>query len=266
MPIPQNASLDFLNVNRPLNLPDPVNAGDAANMRFVLAQIEGLWPKDNVRTKSSANVNLASPGSSIGAVTLDRPGVDRVLAADQTNPAENGIYVWNGPSTAMVRSFDANSIEELKSAVTRVDEGSSSDTTWRQTTVNGTLGTTAIQWIPFGTSAPAASESTPGISAEATQAETDAQLITGKFVSPGKLGNWPGRKLEATAVIGDGTALVWVVTHGFNSYDVVPEVYKNSGARASIDCNKERTSLNAVTFTFEGVPPGINEFKAVILG
>jgi hypothetical protein len=166
----------------------------------------------------------------------------------------------------MVRSFDANSIEELKSAITVVDEGSAAGTTWRQTTVSGTLGATAIQWIPSGTTAPPASESTPGVSAEATQAETDAQLITGKFVSPAKLGNWPGRKLKATAVLGDGTALVWVVTHGFNTYDVISGVLKNSGTRAKIDCNMEATSPNAVTFTFEGVAPGINEFKATILG
>lgn len=263
---PQNASLDFLNANRPLNLPDPVNPGDAANMRFVLAQVEGLGPKDNVRVKSNTNVNLAAPGTSLNGVTFAAAGVDRVLLNDQTVPAENGLYVWNGPSTAMTRSLDASTLDELKSAVVTVDEGTSAGTTWRQTTVSGTLGTVGIAWVPFGTISPAASESTAGVVAEATQAEVDAGTVNSKFVSPGKLGNWSGRKLKATAVIGDGSGLVWVVTHGFNSYDVITGVRKNSGTRASIDCNMEATSLSAVTFTFEGVAPAANEFKVTILG
>ena len=52
-------------------------------------------------------------GSGIGTVT-------RILLKDQTAPAENGIYDWNGGAAALTRSVDADSATELSGATVTV--------------------------------------------------------------------------------------------------------------------------------------------------
>jgi hypothetical protein len=111
---------------------------------------------------------------------------DRVLVRAQSTASENGIYVWNGASTAMTRSLDASTFAELEQAVTTVEEGTSAATTWRQDQINGTIGSSSISWVAFGTAAPAASESTAGIAELATQAETDTGTDDAR--NPGRTG------------------------------------------------------------------------------
>lgn len=48
---------------------------------------------------SSANVNIASPGGSIGGVTLSAG--DYVQLYGQTNAAENGLYQWNAAASTL---------------------------------------------------------------------------------------------------------------------------------------------------------------------
>jgi hypothetical protein len=71
------------------------------------------------------------------------------LVKNQTTQADNGIYV--AASGAWARSADANTWDELVSAYTFIEEGSTyADTGW-VCTINkgGTLGTTPITWSQF---------------------------------------------------------------------------------------------------------------------
>jgi len=113
--------IDMQSVSKVTNLPAGTAAGDAVNVSQLNAAIEGLSTKDSVRVKSTGNVNIASPGASLNGVTF--ASQDRVLLGDQTLPAENGIYVWNGAATPMTRALDASTFDELESAVVSVDEG-----------------------------------------------------------------------------------------------------------------------------------------------
>ena len=62
----------------------------------------GLTPKGSVEAASDANINLASPASAlIDSHTLNNG--DRFLAQTQTNPIENGIYIFNGVGVAATR-------------------------------------------------------------------------------------------------------------------------------------------------------------------
>ena len=190
---------------------------------------------------------------------------DRVLVRAQTTGAENGIYVWNGASTAMTRSLDCSTFDELEQAVASIEEGTSAGTTYRQTTANGTLGTTAVAWTVFGTSAPSASETTAGVAEIATQAEVDAGTDDQRIVTPAKLANWSGRLKKVSANIGDGSALTYTVTHNLNTRDVIVRVFPNSGQFDDVEVDVQRTSVNAVALVFASVISS-NAYRVVVIG
>jgi hypothetical protein len=259
----QLTDLDFNNVARIINLPNPTNDQDAATMAYVKSLLEGLSWKDNVRAASTGNINLNAPGSTIGGVT---PAVgDRVLLKDQTAVAENGIYIYNGASTPMTRAPDANTADELESAVVTVDEGTHAGTSWRQTNVNFTLGTDPVNWVTFGTAAPPASESTAGIIKVASQSETDNGLVDNAAVTPLKLANWAGRIRKIAAYIGDGSATQFTVNHNLNTRDIHVAIYRNSGAYDQVNVDIEHTTTNTVTIRFASAPAA-NAFRVVVMG
>ena len=255
--------LDFTNAARILNLPAPTLDGHAANKAYVDSAVEGLAWKDSVRVSTQANVNLASPGATIDGVTMATN--DRVLVRSQTTQTENGLYIWNGAATPMTRSPDANTFPELEQAVVTVEEGTSAGATFRQTAVNGTIGSTNVLWTTFGTSAPAASETTAGIIEIATQAETDAGTADNLALTPLKLANWAGRPRKFQQNIGDGTATQYTVTHNLNTRDVQVSVYRNSGAFDEVITDVEYTTVNSVTIRFASAPAA-NAFRVVIDG
>lgn len=258
-----HSNLDFQNVVRIVNLPDPSSAQEPATRAYVDAVVEGLQWKDSCRVATTANLNLASPGASIDGVTM--ASGDRVLVRAQTAPAENGIYIWTGAAVALTRAPDASTANELEEATTTVEEGTSANSTFRQTAVNFTLGTGAVSFTPFGVVAPAATETTAGIAEIATQAETDAGSLDTVFVTPQKLAAWSGRIRRATANIGDGSATQYDVTHNFNTLDVHVAVFRNSGAGDEILCDVGHQSVNVTRLNF-AVAPTSNQFRVVIFG
>jgi polygalacturonase len=97
-----------------------------------------------VRLASTSNINISSPGSTIGGATANT--TDRVLLTAQTTGSQNGIYVFNGPSSAMTRAsdFDASS-EFMSGMLVTVSAGSNAGTVWElATTGTITLGSTTL--------------------------------------------------------------------------------------------------------------------------
>ena len=122
-----------------------------------LGDIEGLTDqanehgaKDNCRTMSQVNVNVASPGATIEAVALSAG--DRVLLTGQSAPAENGIWVWNGAATPMTRpsDFPTGTGTVFPNCRTMISEGNFAGTAWRLSTT-GTIDvdTTALTFLQF---------------------------------------------------------------------------------------------------------------------
>lgn len=143
------ANLDFAGGARAIGLLDPASPQDAATKAYVDALVEGLAWKDAVRAAATANITLTAPGAAIDGVTMTAG--DRFLAKNQTTGADNGIYVWNGSAVTATRAADASTFVELEAAVVVVEEGTANAASaWRQSVVNGTLGTTAITWLAFG--------------------------------------------------------------------------------------------------------------------
>lgn len=254
--------LDFNNVARLTNLPAPAAPNDAARLVDLNSAIEGLSWKDDVRVATQANTDLAAPGATIDGITMATS--DRVLVMSQTAAAENGIYIWNGAAVPMTRSLDASTAAELEQAVVTVSEGTSAGTSKRQTAVNFTLETDAVTWGAFGTSAPAATETTAGIAELATQAETDAGTDDATIITPLKLANWSGRKRKGVADIGDGSATSYTLTHNFNTRDVTVAVYRNSGNYDEVAV-EVRHALDSVTLVFAAAPT-TNQFRVVVIG
>lgn len=107
--------------------------------------------KQSARAASTANVTLSSPGATMDGVTLVNG--DRVLLKDQTNQPDNGIYVWSGATSALVRATDANTATLLFHGFkVFVREGTTNATSYWTftTTATITLGTTALTFSHDG--------------------------------------------------------------------------------------------------------------------
>lgn len=260
---PQLTDLDFAGAGTLLNIRDATSAQEPVTKAQLDSAVEGLAWKDSARVATQANLNLASPGASVDGVAM--AAGDRVLVRAQTAAAENGLYVWNGAAVAMARSPDASTFAELEAAVASVEEGTSAGATFRQSAVNGTLGTTAVAWGSFGTGAPAATEATAGIAEVATQAETDAGTDDSRFVSPLKLAQLAGRIRKVAQTFGDGSATAYVITHNLNTRDVQLQVWQATGTFDLVDCEVELTSVNSATVRLNAAPAA-GSLRAVAMG
>lgn len=148
-----------LKLNRITNLGAPAVNNDAATKQYVDNVAAGLNWKDSVRAAADTNVSLSSPGA-IDGVTLAQD--DRVLLMGQTDPVENGIYVYTG--SALVRADDAsgddpNGLSELRpGSATTVSEGAQFGNKTYVITTDGdvVIGTTPVTWslLNAGTVAP----------------------------------------------------------------------------------------------------------------
>ncbi len=254
--------LDFGTSSKAINLPTPTASGDAANKAYVDSAVEGLAWKDSARVSTQANLNLAAPGATIDGITMTTN--DRVLVRSQTTTTENGIYIFNGAATPATRSLDASTFDELEQAVISVDEGTSASATFRQTAVNGVIGTNSPVWSSFGTSSPSASETTAGIAEIATQVETDTGTDDVRFITPLKLATYANRAKRFAASFGDGSATSYVITHNLNTLDVEVYVRETGGSVREAMVEIQHTSVNSVTILTKTAPAS-NALRAIVI-
>lgn len=142
--------------NRIVNVSTPSGGNDAANKSYVDTQISNLNSlfdsKGSARAATTGNITISNPATNtFDTVTLVNG--DRLLVKNQTAPAENGLYVFNGSSSALTRVADMDAWTEVPAAFVAVEEGSAFvDTIWLCTSnQGGTLGSTAITWFQIPT-------------------------------------------------------------------------------------------------------------------
>lgn len=236
---------------------------DLVTLDQVSALIENIGWKDSARAATTANINLSAPGAAIDGITM--VSGDRFLAKDQTTQTQNGIYIWNGAAAAATRAPDAGTFAELEGARIIIEEGTQAGTDWRQTQVNGVLGTNNVIFAAASGSAPAATETTAGIAEIATQTETDTGTDDQRFVTPVKARNasWATRKF--TAAIGDGSAVSYVVTHNLNTQSPVVSVRLTGSPFDQVWCEVEMTSVNTITVR-TNTAPASNAYTVTVLG
>jgi hypothetical protein len=259
---PVLTNLDFNNVSKIVNLPNASATGEPVTFDQLNTALEGLSWKDSCRVATQSNTNLSSPGATIDGITM--AGGDRVLVRAQTAGAENGIYIWSGAAVAMTRSTDCSTAAELEQAVTSIEEGTSANSSYRQTAVNLTLGTTTVTWVSFGNSVPSASESTAGTIEIATQAETDTGTDDARAITPLKLATWSGRIKKYSTTVGDGSATSYTITHNLGTRDVVVNVYENAGSYRSVYVETQMSTTNTITLLFAAAPTSA-AYKIVVI-
>jgi hypothetical protein len=124
----------------------PTGATDLVNKQYVDYYAAGLSWKAPVTVASLANISTLSGLLTIDTVTL--AAGETVLVKDQTNAADNGIYVVS--AGAWTRSIGADVWEEFIGAIVFVVEGTQTGSAWFCTAQpGGTLGVTALNWSNF---------------------------------------------------------------------------------------------------------------------
>ena len=82
------------------------------------------WKIPVEAAETAGNINVANPGTNIiGGVDMDAALNKYVALTNQTNTAENGIYLYDSSSTALTRAVWANTSDKIDNAVVIVDNG-----------------------------------------------------------------------------------------------------------------------------------------------
>lgn len=111
------------------------------------AQIGLSW-KEPVRAASTVDVTIATPGNVMDGVTLATG--DRVLLKNQTNPVENGIYVFDTGLTPLVRATDMATGSDATNAALFVSEGTTqADQAYVETADPAVVGTDSLVFQQF---------------------------------------------------------------------------------------------------------------------
>ena len=154
----------------PVTVTTPTDGSHAATKAYVDSFAGGLAVHASVKaaTISELPATYDNGASGIGATltsTDELPSIidgvapsigDRVLVKDQTDTAQNGIYIVTQNENPWIftraSDFDASSVSELAPGVaTFVEQGSQTSTQWVLTTVGPiSVGSTALQFTQFG--------------------------------------------------------------------------------------------------------------------
>ena len=241
---------------------DPTNPLHAATKQYVdtvaANAATGIDPKDAVRTATTANITLSGT-QTVGAVAV--VAGDRVLVKNQTNAAENGIYVV--AAGAWSRATDSVQGRLTTGALTLVLEGTHGSQQWYlQTSGTITVGTTNQTWIQFNAATTYTNgngldlvgsifsvRAHTGISVTAAGVAIDTTVVPRKVVS---------------AVFGDGTTQLFEFTHNLNTRALVVfirDVNTNLIEYASYTAN----TVNTVQVQFATVPT-TGQYQAIIMG
>lgn len=138
-----------MSIGTRISLPDaPVNATDAANKAYVDALQNGLSWKAAVRVATTGNTTIAEADPSYDGITL--VAGDRILVKDQTDPAQNGIYVFNGDGSALTRSLDMDAPAEFDGSAVFVAQGTINEGAgFTETATVATVGTSSVVFSQF---------------------------------------------------------------------------------------------------------------------
>lgn len=146
------SSVSF-NSQKITSLADPTSAQDAATKAYVDAARMGLDFKESVRlatTAAGGNLDLNGPETIDGKATSPE---NRVLVKNQTNAAQNGIYVVK--AGAWVRAADANGTADTGEVTSGMfvfveDGDTQADSSWVLTTDGAiTVGATNLTFVQF---------------------------------------------------------------------------------------------------------------------
>jgi hypothetical protein len=128
----------------------PSNDADVATKSYVDGIVgAGVFWKEPAAAASTGNVTLSNPGVS----AFDNHSVSsgaRILIRAQSQDDENGVWIYNGSSSAMTRATDCDSAEELNGMAIFVTDGDTyADQAFVQTATVSTLDSDAVTYVRF---------------------------------------------------------------------------------------------------------------------
>lgn len=237
-----------------LNVADPSTGTSAANRNYVDNVARGLSFKMPARLAPTTNVNLASPGTSFDGKTANAG--DSLLLMNQTTGSENGLYLWQSGTTALVRRIDADNGTELApgTAVTVTEGTANGDKLFAIISDTAiTIGTTSISWGQLG----GGSQTYTG----SNGVNVSGSNITGVAATGGGLTVGPTGFAIDTAIVtrkisgnvGNGTLTAIDVAHGLGTTDVMVSLRLNSTGEYVIP-DWVTKDANTITLNFPSAP------------
>lgn len=258
-----NTVLSFGNANRITNLAAATASGQPVTYEQLNSSIQGLAWKDNVIAGSSTNIDITTPGATIGGVTMTLG--DTIVLFGQTDLTENGLWVYDTSTTNLTRALDGDTFAKLENATVTIDEGTFAGTTYRQTQVNGILGTNDVVWTSFGVVTPDATDTTKGKVELATQSEVNTGTDTTRVVTPATLANYTGYVRKFSATIGDGSTLSYTVTHSLNTEDVSVTTRSALTTKDMTIVAWRPTGVNTIAVEFDTAPAS-SSIRVTVIG
>lgn len=249
-----------LQAQRVTNLGAPTVGTDAATKAYVDNTAAGMAWKEPVRAASTGTVDTASPGASVDGVAL--AAGDRLLLKNQTNPVQNGLWIWNGPSTALTRAPEApdGALLAPGTVVTVTEGAAAADKAFMvisDTPV--TVGTDSVSWGQFG----AGQAYTAGNGIILSGGEFSAKAGAGVIVDGNGVGVDPNtvvRKYATNVPASSSPA----ISHNLGTRDVTVAVYSTS-TWEQVVCDVTHTDANTVTLGFADAP-AVGAYRVVVHG
>jgi phage-related tail fiber protein len=200
-----------------------------------------------VRVVATSNITLATPWATIDGVSL--VANDRILLSAQSTATQNGIWVWNGASSALTRPTDypaAGTVHAFYGVWVEVLQGTTNaGTSWYISTTGAiTIDTTSVTWTVASTNLSNGITGLVPLSNGGTGASSAATARTNL-----------GAAGSATAVItGDGTTTSFNVNHGLASAKVVAKVSDPTANNEDVYPNIQYTDTNNAAIIFSVAP------------
>jgi hypothetical protein len=251
-----------MNGQRLTGLSAPASGTDAVNQNYVDAAVSTGNNKGTARVVATTNITLATPGATIDGVTM--ASSDIVLLIGQSAAAENGLYVWSGASSALVRTTNADTSAEVKSGLfVFVTEGTANADNGYTLVTNDpiTLGTTALTFVQTS----GAGQITAGTGM------TKTGNVLNVAAGTGMVANADDMAVDVTVVtrkytqlVGDGSSVSIAVTHSLNNNTPAVSLQRVSDS-VQVFPGVVFTSTSQVTLTFATAPTS-NQYRVTVIG
>ncbi|HET6631504.1 MAG TPA: hypothetical protein VFG73_02195 [Rhodanobacteraceae bacterium] len=259
------APTSALNINsqRLTNVATPTSDADAAPKSYVDAQVQtaaaGLDPKDSVVAASTGDLTLS------GAQTIDSVACavgDRVLAKNQTDATENGI--WIVAAGAWSRAADADQGTLSSGALVFVQGGTANAASqwYLQTADPVVVGTSDQNWVQFA----AGQSYTNGNGLNLSGNTFSVKPASGGGIDVGA----GGVAVDATvpriysATIGDGSTTSFAVVHNLGTRDVIVQMRDTATHQIEVAA-VTATSTTTVTVDFVTAPAN-GAYRVTVIG
>ena len=248
---------------RLVGLADPQNPQDGSTKGYADALIATGNNKGTARLAATGNVVLASPGAAFDSVTAVVG--DILFLPVQTTASQNGLYVFNGATSPLTRTTNANLSGEIRPGLfVFAAEG----------TLNGSNGYTLT------TPNPIVLETT---SLTFIQTSGAGQIIAGNAINKvgnvinavggvGLVTNATNLAIDTSVVtrkysqtIGDGTSTTITVTHNLNNASPEYTMALVATPFTKVLSSITYPTVNTIAFTF-ALAPTANQYRVLILG